>query len=90
MEDLDEAIGLDREALDLRPKGHPDWSGSLSNLAIRLSTRYNQLGVMEDVDGAIVLNREALHLRPKGHPHRSSSLATLLFISPPATSVSAS
>jgi hypothetical protein len=42
MQDLDEAIVLDREALGLHPQGHPDHSMSLSNFAIRLAARYNQ------------------------------------------------
>ena len=68
MEDLDEAIVLVREALDLRPQGHPDRAMSLNSLAIHLSSRYNQLRVMKDLDEAIVLDREALDLRPQGHP----------------------
>ena len=77
MRDLDEAIVLDREALSLRPEGHPDRSQSLNNLAIRLSTRYKQLGAMQDLDEAIVLDRESLDLRPKGHRDRSQSLNNL-------------
>ncbi|KAF8429868.1 CHAT domain-containing protein [Boletus edulis BED1] len=79
MADLDEAVVLDREALELRPQGHPDRSTSLNNLAVDLSTRYNQLGAMADLDAAIVLDREALELRPQGHPHRSISLNNLAF-----------
>jgi hypothetical protein len=71
MEDLDETIVLDREALDLRPTGHPLRSSCLNNLAADLSTRYGQLGVIEDL---LVLDREALDLRPQGHPDRSISL----------------
>ena len=39
MHDLDEAITLDREALDLCLQGHPVRPMSLNNLAKRLSTR---------------------------------------------------
>ena len=46
MEDLGEAIVLDREALDHRPQGHPFRSSPLNNLENHLSTRYNQLGAM--------------------------------------------
>jgi CHAT domain-containing protein/tetratricopeptide (TPR) repeat protein len=72
-----EAIVLDREALGLCPEGHPDRSMSLNNLAVCLSTRYDQLGAMEDLDEAIVLDREALGLCPEGHPDRSMSLNNL-------------
>ena len=75
--DREEAIVLEREALDLCPQGHPDRSMSLNNLAIRLSDRYNQLGGMEDLDEAIVLAREAVDLCPQGHPDRSASLNNL-------------
>ena len=77
MEDLNEAVVLDREALDLRPKGHPDRAMSLNNLAIDLIIRYEQLWGVEDLDEAIVLVREALDLRPQGHPARSRSLNDL-------------
>ena len=53
-QDLDEAIFLGREALDLRPQGHPDWSMFLINFAVHLSTRYKQLGAMEDLGEAII------------------------------------
>ena len=71
MENLDEVIVLNRVALDLRPLGHPDWSMSLTNLAIYLSTRYKELGAIKD------LHWEALNLRPSGHPPRSISLTNL-------------
>ena len=59
---LNVPIVLDREALGLRPKGHPDRSASLNNFAIRLCSRYHQLGALQDLDDAIVLDREALGL----------------------------
>jgi hypothetical protein len=45
MKDLEEAIVLCREALDLFPQRHPHRPLSLSNLAVYLSARYKQLGV---------------------------------------------
>jgi tetratricopeptide (TPR) repeat protein len=76
---IDEAIGLDREALEHCPPGHPKRSFSLTWLAIHLSDRYGQLGGTGDLDEAIVLDREALDLRPQGHPDRSISLTNLAF-----------
>lgn len=75
MQDLDEVIVLNREALGLRSKGQPDRSMSLSNLTVGLSwtTRCYQLGAMQD----LVPDREALNLRPKRHPDRSTSLSNL-------------
>ena len=70
---IDEAIVLDREALELCPSGHPMRIDSLTWLARHLSNRYNQLGAVQDLDEAIVLAREALVLRP----NRSASLGNL-------------
>ncbi|KAF8431483.1 CHAT domain-containing protein [Boletus edulis BED1] len=77
MGDLDEAIVLRREALELCPQGHPDRSTYLNSLANSLSTRYKQLGATADLDEAIVLAREALELCPQGHPHCSTYLNNL-------------
>ncbi|KAF8122963.1 TPR-like protein [Boletus edulis] len=77
MMDINDAIALRREGLELRPQGHPDRSASLTNLAVCLFTRYNQLGAMTDLDEAVVLGREALELHPHGHPDRSMYLSNL-------------
>jgi hypothetical protein len=77
MEDLEEAITCHRQALALRPHGHPNRSDSLNNLANAVSTRFQQLGGMEDLEEAITCHRQALALRPHGHPDRSSSLNNL-------------
>jgi len=68
MEDLEEATRCHREALNLRPHGHPDRSSSLNNLANALSTRFEQLGGMKDSDEAIGCHREALLMAPMAHP----------------------
>ena len=74
---IDEAIDLDRVALDLRPPGHPKRTVCLTQLAMDLGHRYAQLGATTDLAEAIVLEREALDLRPQGHHHRSISLNNL-------------
>ena len=74
---IDQAIALDREALELCPPGHPERHVSLWSLALVLGYRYDQFGAIEDINEAIVLNREALALRPPGHPDRSASLNNL-------------
>jgi hypothetical protein len=53
MEDREDAITDHRQALVLRPPGHPHRSDPLSNLANALSTRFDQLGKMEDLEEAI-------------------------------------
>ena len=42
MEDLEEAITCHRQALALRPHGHPDRSSSLNNLANAVSIRLEE------------------------------------------------
>jgi tetratricopeptide (TPR) repeat protein len=68
---LDEAIALHREALDLRPDGHPDHAASCNSLGLALRRRYEATGATLLLDEAIKLHREALALRPSGHPDRS-------------------
>ncbi|KAI5988527.1 hypothetical protein EDD15DRAFT_2531646 [Pisolithus albus] len=79
IDDLNEAITLHREALELRPvqneEGHR--SDSLSNLAHCLSSRYDKLGTVDDLEEAIAMEREALALCPPGHPDHDFSLHNL-------------
>ena len=65
---IDEAIDLGREALELCPPSPPKRAVSLTRLALHLSSRYSQLGATGDLDEATVLNREALDLCLQGHP----------------------
>ncbi|KAI9567944.1 TPR-like protein [Boletus coccyginus] len=74
---IEEAIELDREALQLCPPGHPKRSDSLTRLALHLRDRYEQFGGASDFEEAIILGREALPLCPQGHPERSRSLRRL-------------
>ena len=74
---LEEAIVLIRDALVFCPPGHPNRATSLTNLAVDLATRYEQLGAIEDLNEAIALNRDALALSPFGQPGRSQSLNNL-------------
>ena len=79
-EDLEGAIAYHRQALTLRPPGHPDRSYSLNNLALVLSIRFEQSGMVEDLEDAISFHRHALTLRPPGHPNRSNSLNNLAVV----------
>ncbi|KAG6329234.1 hypothetical protein ID866_9855, partial [Astraeus odoratus] len=79
--DLDEAIMLNREALELRQQGHPDRSSSLHLLALCLGSLFakQKQGSMTTLEEAITLHRLALELRPPGHPDRARSLHGLAF-----------
>jgi tetratricopeptide (TPR) repeat protein len=74
---LDEAIAFSREALQLRPPGHPTRNLSLMSLAISLQIRFDQQGELDTLDEAIALYREALQLCPPGYPGRNLSLMNL-------------
>ncbi|KAG6333409.1 hypothetical protein ID866_5679 [Astraeus odoratus] len=75
--DLEEAISLSQQALELHPVGHTNRSLSLCNLANCIQSRYESQGVLGDLEEAISLHQQALGLHPVGHPHRSSSLFNL-------------
>ena len=74
---MEEAIILDRAALELRPPGNADRALTLCNLAVNLRRIFLKLSVTADIDEAISLHRSTLDLRPKGHPNRSDSLHAL-------------
>jgi hypothetical protein len=61
---LEEAIGLQREALDLCPVGHPGRSMSCGNLAVSLKTRYERDGDVGLLHEVLTLFQEAVTLSP--------------------------
>ncbi|KAI5981312.1 hypothetical protein EDD15DRAFT_406612 [Pisolithus albus] len=77
--DLNEAIILYREALELRPVENEegDRSDSLHNLAHCLFLKYHELGTVGDLEEAIAIGREVLALCPPGHPDRGVILHNL-------------
>jgi tetratricopeptide (TPR) repeat protein len=75
---LKKAISAYRQALRLRPRGHPRRALSLANLGVAVQAFYETQNM--DVTGlhrSIQLHREALDLRPPGHPSRPASLGHL-------------
>ena len=61
MEDLENAIAYHREALTLRPLGHPDRSMSLNNLAIAVHSRYEKSSMVEDLEESFLLSEQAVN-----------------------------
>jgi tetratricopeptide (TPR) repeat protein len=77
--DLDEAISLHRQVLEVARSDHPRQPGFHSNLATSLRHRFLATGQIEDLDAAIELARTAAANNP--HPRRAmylSNLASLL------------
>lgn len=82
MTDLDEAIVLAQQVLDMSPPGHPSRSVYLNSVATFLFDRYKRLGEMSDLEEAIILAQQALDISPSGHPSHSvylDSVAIHLF-----------
>ncbi|KAJ7257747.1 hypothetical protein C8J57DRAFT_1647484 [Mycena rebaudengoi] len=79
--DLNEAIKLERTALELIPPSHPQRASSLTHLATALDIRLNHSEDSADRDEAIVLFREALDITPVTEPLHCvylNNLATML------------
>jgi tetratricopeptide (TPR) repeat protein len=77
LEDLDNAIVSQQEAVDLTPQSHPQKPRRLSSLGNSLEARFQRLGDRADIDNAIISQRTAIALAPYGHPSKSMYLANL-------------
>ncbi|KAG6327870.1 hypothetical protein ID866_11219, partial [Astraeus odoratus] len=75
--DLEEAILLHQQALELLPVGHIYRPGSLFSIANCMQCRYYSQGALGDLEEAISLHQQALELFPVSHPNRPSSLGSL-------------
>ena len=75
--DLDEAIILYQEVLEVCPSGSPASASYLHDLARCLSQRFTKLAMSTDLDDAIKFEQAASALRPQGHPDHTESLNSL-------------
>ncbi|TEY33873.1 hypothetical protein BOTCAL_0660g00010 [Botryotinia calthae] len=75
--DLDRAIEIAQEALDLTPQGHSNRPERLNNLGNRLFDKYSFTSEKADLDRAIEIAQEALDLTPQGHSNRPTLLNNL-------------
>jgi tetratricopeptide (TPR) repeat protein len=73
--DLDEAISLQRQVLDVARSDHPRQPGFHSNLATSLRHRFLATGQMADLDTAVMMARVAAASNP--HPRRAMYLTNL-------------
>jgi tetratricopeptide (TPR) repeat protein len=74
MADLDEAVRLARQAVDMTPENHQNRAWQLHNLRIRLSARYSRTGAITDLEEAIQLARQIVDMTPKHYPNRAEKL----------------
>ena len=59
MEDLEEALRVARQAVDVTPKDHLDLATMLNNLGTKLESRYERTGKMEDLEEALQVTQQA-------------------------------
>ncbi|KZV59768.1 TPR-like protein [Peniophora sp. CONT] len=75
--DLERAIALFRNAINLTPTGHPNMAGRLVDLGIALLGRFQHVGGLSNLNEAIANYRRANELTPEGHPDKHRQLAQL-------------
>jgi tetratricopeptide (TPR) repeat protein len=75
--ELDRAIRVAQEAVELTPPGHIDRPSHLNNLGMHLSKRYSQADQPADLDEAIKVTQEAVELTPLGSNNRPRRLNNL-------------
>ncbi|KAJ3522149.1 hypothetical protein NMY22_g12014 [Coprinellus aureogranulatus] len=68
---LEEAICLEREALELCPEGHPKHYDALWNLGVDLHTHFKHAKTIEVLREAMLINGKALELCPDEDRDRS-------------------
>ncbi|KAF9048150.1 CHAT domain-containing protein [Rhodocollybia butyracea] len=75
IEDIDQSIRSNQEALLPRPVGHPKHDSSPEDLSMNLLNHFRQTGDIKDLCESFPLIQEAfLQVIPMDHPHRASLL----------------
>ncbi|KAJ7917716.1 CHAT domain-containing protein [Mycena leptocephala] len=77
LDDLNEGISAQEEALQLIPDGHRSKPILLTNLGNCLQSRFEQFGDLNDLNECILKQKDAVHLTPDGHPDRPTMLHNL-------------
>lgn len=77
MEDLDEAIRIQRHVIDETPSDHPQRCTYLNNLAVLLGDRYAKTGVQGDLEEAIRCSRQSIDSDHENRTLRAAFLCNL-------------
>lgn len=77
MADLEEAIRLTQEAVDMTPEDHPDRVTRLGHHGLGLGDRYSRTGLMADLEEAIRIILEAVNATSEDHQDRAVWLGNL-------------
>ncbi|EXL39660.1 hypothetical protein FOCG_17747 [Fusarium oxysporum f. sp. radicis-lycopersici 26381] len=75
--DMEEAISVDRRAVNASPEDHPDRPVWLHNLGNVFGHQYERTGVMSDLDEAISVTRQAVAAMLDNHIDRVTCLSNL-------------
>ncbi|THU78368.1 hypothetical protein K435DRAFT_811616, partial [Dendrothele bispora CBS 962.96] len=70
LKDLENAIDVKQQAVDLTPDGHDDRAGRLNNLGSAFQSRFERLGELKDIENAV-------DLTPDGHADKAALLNNL-------------
>ncbi|THU81426.1 hypothetical protein K435DRAFT_873357 [Dendrothele bispora CBS 962.96] len=75
--DIENAILVNQQAVDLTPDHNAAKAGWLSNLGIAFQERFKRLGKLEDLENAVLVLQKAVDLNPDGHVVKATVLANL-------------
>ncbi|KIJ38231.1 hypothetical protein M422DRAFT_231344 [Sphaerobolus stellatus SS14] len=77
LSDLEKAIAVQQEAVDLTDDDHPEKAGYLSHLGLSFQRRFGQLGDLSDIDQAIVVLQQAVNLDSDAYDNMANWLHNL-------------
>ncbi|KAF7502886.1 hypothetical protein GJ744_004955 [Endocarpon pusillum] len=77
IENLEEAIRVARQVIEVTPDDHPNLAAGLNNLGNKLESRYKRTGRIEDLEEAIRVARQAVKITPDDHPDLAGRLNNL-------------
>ena len=72
--DLEKALDLFQQAVELIPEGNPDRPMCLNNWGVALHEHFERLGSLTDLEKALDLFQQAVELIPEGSPDRPGRL----------------
>ncbi|KAE9387510.1 TPR-like protein [Gymnopus androsaceus JB14] len=74
---IENAVQLWKQAVELTPDGHAYKSRLLNNLGNAYQLQFNHLGELSDIESAIVALKQAIELTPDGHADKPPRLSSL-------------
>ena len=76
IEDLNKAISIIEQVIDMTPQGSIHLAGMLSNFGAMLGMRFERTGSMGDLNRAVDVADMAVNATSQDHPDRAAMLAT--------------